>query len=207
MNGGVTCSWLPREKHVCNECIWRKGKCTIGRASMTQWAPCRMGSACKKVHVVLQLMIKEEPKVAATGEVMVTEEAEAAGEPAAEAVVDEDVMMQDAPEVAPLAEVGLSADATRMSPMDAIKALLGVWSDDTIHGYLQPSLAEITWQNLQETRKLHKSSDHREKLKQMIIRWLDTLVGQGHVWNAASVWGKGKQKAEESASDSEEQLV
>ena len=74
------------------------------------------------------------------------EEAEAAGKPAEEAVVDEDAMMQDAPGVAPLAEAGLSAEVTRMMPMDAIEALLGVQSDGTIHGYRQPSLAEITWQ-------------------------------------------------------------
>ena len=41
----------------------------------------------------------------------------------------------------------------------------------------------------------------------MIICWLDTLVGQGRMWNAASVRGKGKWKAEELDSDSEEQLV
>ena len=41
----------------------------------------------------------------------------------------------------------------------------------------------------------------------MIIRQLDTLVGQGHTQNVASVRGKGKRKAEESDSDSEEQLV
>ena len=111
------------------------------------------------------------------------------------------------PYMAPLAEAGPSADATRMSPMDAIEVLLGVWSDGTIPRYLQPSLAEIAWQNLQETRKLHESSDHWEKLERMIICRLDILVGQGHAWNAASVWGKGKQKAEELDSDSEEQLV
>ena len=79
--------------------------------------------------------------------------------------------------------------------MDAIEALLGVRSDGTIHGYLQPSLVETAWQNLQETCKLRESSDRWEKLEWMIIHWLDTLVGQGPVWNAASVQGKGKQQA------------
>ena len=110
----------------------RKGKCTIGRASVTQQAPHGMGPACKKVHVVLQLTIEEEPEKEVTGEVMVMEEAEAAGEPVVEVVVDEDVTMQDMPEVALLAEAGLSADATRTLLMDAVKALLGVQSDGTI---------------------------------------------------------------------------
>ena len=154
-----------------------------------------------------QLTIEEELEEEVMGEVMVTEEVEAVGEPAAEAVVDEDVMMQDVPEVAPLAEAGPSVEATRMLLVDVIKVLLGVRSDGTIRGYLQLSLAEITWQNLQETCKLCKSSDCWEKLERMIIHWLDTLVGQGHAQNAASVQGKGKQKAEESDSDSEEQLV
>ena len=122
-----------------------------------------------------QLMIEEELEEEATGEVMVTEEAEAAGEPVAEAVVDEDTTMQDTPEVAPMAEVGPLADAMRASPMDAIEALLGVRSDGTIHGYLQPSLVEIAWQNLQETCKLCQSLDHREKFEQMIIHRLDTV--------------------------------
>ena len=91
--------------------------------------------------------------------------------------------------------------------MDAIEALLSVQSDGTIRGYLQPSLAEMAWQNLQETRKLCKLSDHWEKLEQMIIRQLDTLVGQGCTGNVAGARGKGKQKAEESDSNSEEQLV
>ena len=52
MNGGVTCSWPPREKHMCNKCIWRKGKCTIGRASVTQRAPHGTGPVCKKACVV-----------------------------------------------------------------------------------------------------------------------------------------------------------
>ena len=79
-------------------------------------------------------MIEEEPEEEVTGEAMVMEEAEAAGKPAAEAVVDEDTTMQDMPEVALLAEAGLSADATRTSPMEAIEALLGVWSNGTIRG-------------------------------------------------------------------------
>ena len=141
------------------------------------------------------------------GEAVVAEEVEAVGEPVVEAVVDEDMTMQDMPEVAPLAEAGPSAEVTRTLPVDAIEALLGVRSDSTIRGYLQPSLAEIMWQNLQETCKLRELSDHREKLEQMIIHRLDTLVGQGRARNAASVWVKGKQKAEESDSDSEEQLV
>ena len=114
---------------------------------------------------------------------------------------------EDALEAVPLAEVGPLADATRVSPMDAVEALLGIRSDGTICGYLQLSLVETTWQTLQETRKLHELSDHQEKLERMIIRRLDTLVGQGHTQNAMSVQGKGKQRAEKSDSDSEEQLV
>ena len=57
------------------------------------------------------------------------------------------------------------------------------------------------------TRKLCESSDRWEKLEWMIIRQLDTLVGQGRMWNVTSVWGKGKQRAEKSDSDSEEELV
>ena len=155
----------------------------------------------------MQLTIEEEPEEEATGEAMAMEEVEVAGEPAVEAAMDEDTTMQDAPEVIPLAEVGQLADATRTLLMDVIEALLGVQSDDTIRGYLQPSLAEIAWQNLQETCKLRRSSDRLEKLEQMIVRWLDTLVGQGHMQNVTSVWGKGKQRAEEPDSDSEEQLV
>ena len=41
----------------------------------------------------------------------------------------------------------------------------------------------------------------------MIIHGLDSLVGHGRAQNATSVWGKGKQRAEETDSDSEEQLV
>ena len=115
--------------------------------------------------------------------------------------------MRDAPEAAPMAEVGLSADVTRMSPMDVVEALLGVQFDGTIRGYLQTSLAETAWQTLQEMRKLHELSECREKLEWMIICQLDSLVGQGHAWNATSVRGKGKQRAEEMDSDSEEQLV
>ena len=122
-------------------------------------------------------------------------------------VGDEDTTMRVAPEAAPMAEVGLSADVTRMSPMDAVEALLGVQSDGTIRGYLQTSLAETAWQTLQEMRKLHELSECREKLEWMIICRLDSLVGQGHAWNATSVRGKGKQRAEETDSDSEEQLV
>ena len=132
---------------------------------------------------MLQLTIKEEPEE----EAMVMEEVEAAGEPAAEAVADEDATMQDAMEVVPLTEVGPSADATRALQMDAVEALLGIWSDSTIHGYLQPSLAEISWQTLQETCKLHELLDRWEKLEQMIICRLDTLVRQGRVWNVTSV--------------------
>ena len=141
------------------------------------------------------------------GEAMVTGEVEAAGELAAEAVVDEDATMRDGPEAAPMAEAGLSVDATRMSLMDAVEALLGIRSDGTIQGYLQPSLAETAWQTLQEMRKLRKSSERREKLEWMIIRRLDSLVGQGHARNTTSVRGKGKQRVEEMDSDSEEQLV
>ena len=67
---------------------------------------------------------------------MVTGEVEAVGELAVEAVADEDATMWDAPEAAPMAEAGPSMDATRMSPMDAVEALLGVQSDGTIQGYL-----------------------------------------------------------------------
>ena len=102
-----------------------------------------------------QLTIEEELEEEAMGEAMVTEEAEVAGKPAADVAVDEDATMQDVPEVVPLVEVGPSVDATRTLPMDAIEAVLGVWSDGTIRRYLQLSLAEIAWQNLQETRKLH----------------------------------------------------
>ena len=82
---------------------------------------------------------------------MATEEVEVAGKPVAEAVADEDATMQDALEAVPLTEAGLSADAMRASPMDVVEALLGMRSDGTICGYLQPSLAEISWQTLQET--------------------------------------------------------
>ena len=207
MNGSVACSWPPGEKHACNECIQCKGKCTIGGASVTQRAPCGMGPACKKACIVLQPTIEEEPEEEATGEAMATGEVEAVGEPAAEVAVDEDATMQDALEAAPMAEVGPSADAMRMSPMDAIEALLGIRSDGIIRGYLQTSLAETAWQTLQEMRKLCESSDCREKLERMIIRQLDSLVGQGRAWNATSMWGKGKQRAEKSDSDSEEELV
>ena len=77
------------------------------------------------MHTVSQLTIKEELEEEATGEVMATEEAEVVGEPVAEAVAEEDATMQDVPEVAPLAKVGLSAEAARVSPVDAIEALLG----------------------------------------------------------------------------------
>ena len=59
-----------------------------------------------------------------------------------------------------MAEVGPSVEATRMMLVDAIEALLGIWLDGTIHGYLKPSLAEITWQNLQEMCRLRELSDH-----------------------------------------------
>ena len=74
MTGRVTCSWPPGEKHTCNECIWCKGKCTIGRASVTQRAPHRTGPVHKKVHVMSQLTIEEGPEEA-TGEAVVTQEA------------------------------------------------------------------------------------------------------------------------------------
>ena len=95
----------------------------------------------------------------------------------------------------------------RTSPMDLIEALLGIQSDGTIHGYLQPSLADLFWQNLQETHKLREPSVCREKLEWMIICQLDTFVVHGCTWNVTSVRGKGKQRAKESDSDSEEQLV
>ena len=41
----------------------------------------------------------------------------------------------------------------------------------------------------------------------MIIRQLDSLVGQGRARNVTSVRGKGKQRVEETDSNSEEQLV
>ena len=77
-----------------------------------------------------QPTIKEELEV--TGEAMAMGGVEAAGEPAAEVVADKDATMRDAPEAAPMAEAGPSADATRMSPMDVVEALLGVRSDSTI---------------------------------------------------------------------------
>ena len=132
MNSGVACSWPPGEKRTCNECIRRKGKCTIGGASVTQRAPRGTGLVCKKVCVVSQLTIEEEPEEEATGEAMVTGEVEAAGELAAEAVAEEDTTMRDAPEAAPRAEAGPSVDASRMLPMDTVKALLGIRSDGTI---------------------------------------------------------------------------
>ena len=166
-----------------------------------------MGPARKKACIVLQLTIEEEPEEEETGEAMAMGEVEATGEPVVEVAVDEDATMQDAPEAAPMAEAGLSADVMRMSPMDTVEALLGIRSNGTIRGYLQMSLVETAWQTLQETRKLRESSDCWEKLEWMIIRRLDSLVGQGHAQNATSVWGKGKQRAEKSDSDSEEQLV
>ena len=69
---------------------------------MTQQAPCGTGPACKKVCIVSQPTIEEEPEEAATGEAMVMEEVGVAGEPAAEAAVDEDAAMQDVPEAVPL---------------------------------------------------------------------------------------------------------
>ena len=99
----------------------------------------------------------------------VMEEVVVAGEPAVEVVVDEDMTMQDTPAVAPVAEAGPSAEVTRMTPRDSMEELLGIRSDGTIHGYLEPSLAEIAWQNFQETCKLRKSSDRRERLDRMII--------------------------------------
>ena len=103
-------------------------------------------------------MIEEELEE----EAMVMEEVEAVGKPVA---VDEDTTMQDALEVVALAEAGPSADATRVSPMDVVEALLGIRSDGTIHRYLQLSLVETAWQTLQEMRKLCESSDCREKLE------------------------------------------
>ena len=50
-----------------------------------------------------QLTIEEELEEEATGEALVMEEAEVVGKPVAEAVVDEDMTMQDVPEVALLA--------------------------------------------------------------------------------------------------------
>ena len=41
----------------------------------------------------------------------------------------------------------------------------------------------------------------------MIVHQLDVLVAQGHARSTASVWGKGKRKAEESDSDSEEEII
>ena len=90
------------------------------------------GTGAQEARVVLQPTIEEEPEEGATGEAMVTGEVEAVGKLAAEVVVDEDATMRDVPEVAPMAEAGPSVDATRMSPMDAVKALLGIWSDGTI---------------------------------------------------------------------------
>ena len=146
---------------------------------------------------MLQPTIKEEQGEEATDEVAVTEEVAAAGKPAVEVVVDEDATMQDALAVALVAEAVWSAEATRMTPRDAMEELLGIWSDRMIHGYLEPSLVEIAWHNYQETCKLHKSSDWRERLNRMIIHRLDILVAQAHTRNTASMQGKGKWKAEE----------
>ena len=187
--------------------MWHKGKCTISRASVTQRAPCGTGPVHKKVRIVSQPTIKEEPEPEETGEAMATGDAEAVGEPAAEVAVDEDATMQEAPEAVPMAEAGPSAEATRTSPMDAVETLLGMRSDGTICGYIQTSLAETAWQTLQETRRLCESSERQEKLEQAMLRQLDSLVGQGRAWNAMSVRGKGKHRAEELDSDSDEQLV
>ena len=111
---------------------------------------------------MLQPTIKEEPEEEATDEVAVTEEVAAAGKPAVEVVVDEDATMQDALAVALVAEAVWSAEATRMTPRDAMEELLGIRLDRTIHGYLKPSLVEIAWQNFQETCKL--SLDRWERL-------------------------------------------
>ena len=166
-----------------------------------------MGLVRKKARIVSQPTIEEEPEEEATGEAMATGEVEVAGKLAAEVVADEDATMWDVLEAAPMAEAGLLVDAMRMLPMDVVEALLGVQSDGTIRGYLQMSLVETAWQTLQETRKLRELLECREKLEWMIVRQLDSLVGQGHAWNATSVRGKGKQRAEETDSNSEEQLV
>ena len=177
------------------------------RASVTQWAPCGTGPVRKKARIVSQPTIKEELEEEVMGEAMVTGEVEAVGKLVVEVVADEDATMRDAPEAAPMAEAGLLVDAMRMLPMDAVEALLGIRSNGTIRGYLQTSLAETAWQTLQETRKLCESSERQEKLEQMIVCRLDSLVGQGRVQNVMSMRGKGKQRAEENDSDSEEQLV
>ena len=83
----------------------------------------------------------------------------ATGEPAAEVAVDGDATMQDMPVVVLVAEVGLSVEVARMMARDAMEELLGIWSDGKINGYIEPSLAEITWYNYQEMCKLHESLD------------------------------------------------
>ena len=75
--------------------------------------------------------------------------------------MDKDATMQDVLEAVPMAEVGPLADATRMSPMDMVEALLGIRSNGTICGYLKTSLAETAWQTLQEMRNLHCSMSHQ----------------------------------------------
>ena len=129
-----------------------------------------MGPAQKKARIVSQLTIEEEPEEEVTGEVAVTEEVAVAGKPVVEVAVDEDMTMQDVPAVAPVAEAGPSAEVMRTTLRDAMEELLGIRSDRTIHGYLEPSLAEIAWQNFQETCKLRESSDRWERLDRMIIR-------------------------------------
>ena len=120
---------------------------------------------------MLQPTIEEEPEEEATGKVVVTEEvAVLAVEPVAETAADKDAMLQDVPAVVPVAKVGPSADTTRTTPRDAVEELLRIRLDGTIQGCFKLSLAEIAWQNLQETCKLCKLSDWQERLEQMMIR-------------------------------------
>ena len=94
-----------------------------------------------------------------------------------------------------------------MTARDAMEELLGIQLDGMGTGYIKLILVEIAWHNYQETCKLHESSERQEQLKRTIICCLDTLVAQGCARDMAGVWGKGKWKAEESGSDSYEQLV
>ena len=76
-----------------------------------------------------------------------------------EVATDEDVMMVDVPMVVPAVEAGLSVEMVRTMARDAMEELLGIWSDGTGMGYIEPSLAEITWHNYQEMHKLRESSE------------------------------------------------
>ena len=50
-------------------------------------------------------------------------------------MADEDATLQDMPEAAPMVEAGPSVDAMRMSPMDVVEAVLGVWCTFDYNSY------------------------------------------------------------------------